>query len=44
MLNKVAMTDDKAMQERHLKEVDRWFEDNVKVVDHRTKLPSYLST
>jgi len=43
MLNKVSLTTDKNLQEKQLKEVDKWFDINLKIVDHRTKVPNYLA-
>jgi hypothetical protein len=43
MLGKVSLTTDKNLQERQLKEVDKWFDSRFSAVEHRVKVPSYLS-
>lgn len=44
MLNNVAKTEDKKLQERQLIDVDRWFDSNVKIVEYHTQVPSHKST
>jgi hypothetical protein len=44
MLNNASMTEDKNLQEKQLIEIDKWFDQNVQVVDHRTKVPFYLQS
>jgi hypothetical protein len=43
MLSKVSLTDDKRLQERQLQEVEKWFDARFLAVEHRVKVPSYLS-
>ena len=43
MLGKVSLTDDKNLQEKQLKEVDKWFDQRFSAVEYRVKVPSYLS-
>ena len=43
MLGKVSLTDDKNLQEKHLKEVDKWFDTRFSAVEYRTKVPSYFT-
>jgi hypothetical protein len=43
MLGKVSLTDDKNLQDKQLKEVDKWFDTRFSAVEYRTKIPSYLT-
>ncbi|CDW82211.1 UNKNOWN [Stylonychia lemnae] len=41
MLSTAAITDDKHLQERQIQQVDKWFQQNLEVINFRTKPPLY---